>query len=197
MTEVGYANRLVPSSRSSLQPVITRTPHCLPAACARTMPAIVFRSVMARCLYPNEAPASISSCGCEAPRKNEKLVVTCSSVYFTVFIFMQRIHADTTVVFSVRYNALSETTSSGSLLHLLLSSQHRSIASLAPCISMSSAFLRQATRILSPIAPLLISSASTLHLPSHSLSMSLSQLAHHLFTLSLQPVTPAIRMTSA
>ncbi len=46
---------------------------------ARTTPASVLRSAMAMAPWPISRARSTSSAGCEAPRRKEKLVVTCSS----------------------------------------------------------------------------------------------------------------------
>ena len=46
---------------------------------ARTTPARVLRSVSARARYPSVCARSTSSSGWEAPRRNEKLLVTWSS----------------------------------------------------------------------------------------------------------------------
>src|SRR5215472_15429292 len=45
------------------------------------MPARLLRSVIAIARWPSAAAVSTSSSGCEAPRRNEKFVVTCSSAY--------------------------------------------------------------------------------------------------------------------
>src|SRR5579859_1446320 len=56
-------------------------PHCFAAPCARTTPATEHSSVMASALYPKQDACRTSSSGCEAPRRNEKLVRACSSAY--------------------------------------------------------------------------------------------------------------------
>src|SRR6202521_1242690 len=45
------------------------------------MPARLLRSVIPIARWPAAAAVTTSSSGCEAPRRNEKLVVTCSSAY--------------------------------------------------------------------------------------------------------------------
>src|ERR1700746_2326415 len=45
------------------------------------MPARLLRSVIAIARWPSAAAVSTSSSGCAAPRRNEKLVVTCNSAY--------------------------------------------------------------------------------------------------------------------
>jgi hypothetical protein len=54
-------------------------PTSLAATCARTTPASVLRSVNAIADRPSSAARSTSSSGWDPPRKNEKLLVTCSS----------------------------------------------------------------------------------------------------------------------
>jgi hypothetical protein len=54
-------------------------PTSLAAMCARTTPASVLRSVRAIADRPSSAARSTSSSGCEPPRRNEKLLVICSS----------------------------------------------------------------------------------------------------------------------
>src|SRR5438105_2613491 len=48
---------------------------------ARTMPAKLFLSVIAIAAWPSAAAVTTSSSGCEAPRRNEKLLATCNSAY--------------------------------------------------------------------------------------------------------------------
>jgi hypothetical protein len=71
----------MPSSRSRRQAGIRRIPEFLAVACARTIPAKELRSVIAISLYPSLAASCTSSCGCDAPRRKEKLLVICSSLY--------------------------------------------------------------------------------------------------------------------
>jgi hypothetical protein len=54
-------------------------PAFFAAACARTTPARLLRSVTARAGMPSAAAASANSSGCEAPRRKLKLLVACSS----------------------------------------------------------------------------------------------------------------------
>ena len=68
-----------PGIRSRRAPTTKRMPTSLAATCARTTPASVLRSVSASAARPSSAARSTSSSGCEPPRRNEKLLVICSS----------------------------------------------------------------------------------------------------------------------
>ena len=75
----GRHSRLGASWRSSRAPTISLRPSSLAARCARTTPDNVLRSVTAIAASPSACACATSSSPCEAPRRNEKLVVTCSS----------------------------------------------------------------------------------------------------------------------
>ncbi len=51
------------------------------ASKARTTPAKLLRSAMPMAASPSAPAVATISCGCEAPRRKEKLVVTASSAY--------------------------------------------------------------------------------------------------------------------
>ena len=77
----GESEESAPSSdmRSRRAPTTKRMPTSLAAICARTTPASVLRSVSASADRPSSAARRTSSSGCDPPRKNEKLLVICSS----------------------------------------------------------------------------------------------------------------------
>ena len=75
----GKEGSRLPGSRSRRAPTTKRMPTSLAATCARTTPASVLRSVSAIAARPSSAARRTSSSGCEPPRRNEKLLVTCSS----------------------------------------------------------------------------------------------------------------------
>src|SRR5262245_18654154 len=65
------------------EPISSFSPTSLAATWARTTPATLSRSVTARATYPSSAARSTSSCGWEAPSRNEKFVRQWSSAYGT------------------------------------------------------------------------------------------------------------------
>src|SRR5215203_461974 len=103
-------------------------------------------------LYPNWAACSTNSCGCDAPRRKEKLVVIWSSLYcISIFLFMhictfiylrvffmQILHAATKLPFLPHHNVPCEITNNGNLLHPLLQSNlyvPRSVSTIpAQCV---------------------------------------------------------------
>src|SRR5262245_31545953 len=72
------------SAKTRRAPTVIRDPNSLAAVWARTTPATELRSAIPRAASSSSRARATSSSGCEAPRRNEKLVVTASSAYATM-----------------------------------------------------------------------------------------------------------------